>query len=163
MVKHVHHKSVHSEGSDELTPSCADPESFAIGVRLWLCFFPSWWGERRPKYNHKRANSGSPAKCHLNGVSLSYLWWPNIEFWLGNLVIFQRIRNSIARKPYSFVIFQGEGSGPHVPPPPGSAHAHTHSLARAFTACLLKVVDIQVRKLSPPSLKCRLYPRELYI
>ena len=28
-----------------------------------------------------------------------------------------------------------------------------HSLARAFTACLLKVVDIQVRKLSTPSLK----------
>ena len=25
-----------------------------------------------------------------------------------------------------------------------------HSLARAFTACLLKVVDIQVRKLSTP-------------
>ena len=28
-----------------------------------------------------------------------------------------------------------------------------HSLARAFTACLLKVVDIQVRKLSTPSPK----------
>ena len=38
-------------------------------------------------------------------------------------------------------------------PPSGSAHEHTHSLARAFTACLLKVVDIQVRKLSTPSPK----------
>ena len=37
--------------------------------------------------------------------------------------------------------------------PSGSAHAHTHSLARAFTACLLKVVDIQVRNLSTPSPK----------
>ena len=35
----------------------------------------------------------------------------------------------------------------------GSAYAHTHSLARAFTACLLKVVDIEVRKLSKLSLK----------
>ena len=30
---------------------------------------------------------------------------------------------------------------------------HTHNLARAFTACLLKVVDIQVRKLSTLSPK----------
>ena len=39
------------------------------------------------------------------------------------------------------------------PPPSGSAHAQMHSLARVFTACLLKVVDIQVRKLSTPFLK----------
>ena len=35
----------------------------------------------------------------------------------------------------------------------GSAHAHTRSLARALTACLLKVVDIQVKKLSTHSPK----------
>ena len=56
-----------------------------------------------------------------------------------------------------FVIFHvsgGGGADPRPPPPPsGSAHAHTHNLARAFSACLLKVVDIQVRKLSTPSLK----------
>ena len=51
------------------------------------------------------------------------------------------------RNSYSLVIFRG-WSGP--PAPSGPAHAHTHSLARAFTACLLKVVDIQVRKLSTP-------------
>ena len=59
---------------------------------------------------------------------------------------------SIAREPYSFVVFQGRGGWTPCPPS-GSAHAHTHSLARAFTACLLKVVDIQVRKLSTPSPK----------
>ena len=37
------------------------------------------------------------------------------------------------------MIFQG-GSGPPVPF--GSAQVHTHRFARAFTACLLKVVDI---------------------
>ena len=61
---------------------------------------------------------------------------------------------SFARKPYIFCDFsrvRGGGADPLFPPPPsGSAHAHTHSLARAFTACLLKVVDIQVRKLSTP-------------
>ena len=45
------------------------------------------------------------------------------------------------------------GGGPDPLPPFGSTHAHTHSLTRAFTACLLKVVDIQVRKLSIPSTK----------
>ena len=75
-----------------------------------------------------------------------------IHCWLGNLVIFLWIRTSIARKPYSVVVFfRGGGSGPPVSS--GSAHAHTHSLARAFTACLLKVVDVQVRKLSTPSTK----------
>ena len=71
------------------------------------------------------------------------------DCWLGNLVIFLGIRTSIARKPYSVVIFRWWG-GVCTPIPSGSAHAHTHSLARAFTACLLKVVDIQVRKLSSP-------------
>ena len=68
-------------------------------------------------------------------------------------MIFQRIRRSIARKPYTLVIFQGGGADSLPPPPSGSAHAYTHSLARAFTACLLKVVDIQVRKLCTPSPK----------
>ena len=68
-------------------------------------------------------------------------------------MIFQRIRRSIARKPYTLVIFQGGADSLRPPPPSGSAHAHTHSLAGAFTVCLLKVVDIQVRKLSTTSLK----------
>ena len=30
----------------------------------------------------------------------------------GSFVVFQRIRTSIAKKPYSFVIFRGGGGGP---------------------------------------------------
>ena len=29
--------------------------------------------------------------CHFNGVSLAGGWWPNINCWLGSLVIFQGI------------------------------------------------------------------------
>ena len=50
------------------------------------------------------------------------------------------------------VIFQGgEGSGP-LCPPSGSAHAHTHSLARAFTACLLKLKNLSTP--SPKDVDC---------
>ena len=45
--------------------------------------------------------------------------------------------------------FMGEGVGGVWTTVPWSAHAYTHGLARAFTACLLKVVDIQVRKSTP--------------
>ena len=105
---------------------------------------------------------------------------PTFTAGLVTLWFFKEIHTSIARKPYSFVIFQGGGSRPLVPPlnppmrirtvwvqtpcpPSETAHAHTHSLARAFTACLLKVVDMQVRKLSTPSPKdVDCIPCELY-
>ena len=80
--------------------------------------FLSWWGERGSKYHHKQTIIGPPAKRHLNGVSLACPWWPNIECWLGSLVIFQGIRTSIARKPY-FVIIQ---SGFRPLPPSESVH-----------------------------------------
>ena len=98
------------------------------------------------------------------GSSLPSLTWkktrcrtdygPTLNAGLGNLVIIQGILKCIARKPYSFVIlfFLGGGGG-GLCPPSGSTHAHTQSLVRAFIACLLKVVDIQVRKLSTPSPK----------
>ena len=40
--------------------------------------------------------------------------WPNIECWLGkcSFVIYQGIRNSIAKKPYILGIFEGGGGGP---------------------------------------------------
>ena len=44
----------------------------------------------------------------------------NINCWLGSLVIFQGIKTSIAKKPYSFVILQG---GPDPLYPSGSVHA----------------------------------------
>ena len=59
---------------------------------------------------------GPAAERHLNGVSLAGRWLPNIESLLGSCVILQGIRNSIVQKPYIFVIFQGGGSGPPVPP-----------------------------------------------
>ena len=43
---------------------------------------------------------------HLNGGSLAGRRWPNIECWFGSFVIFQRIRTSMAKKPYIFVIVQ---------------------------------------------------------
>ena len=67
-----------------------------------------------------RANIGSPAKRHINGVSLACRLWPNIECWLGGFVLFQGIRASIAMKPYIYVIFKGGGPDPY--PPSGSAH-----------------------------------------
>ena len=39
-------------------------------------------------------------------------WRPDIECWLGSFVIFLVISTSIAKEPYSFVIFQGVGSWP---------------------------------------------------
>ena len=52
---------------------------------------------------------------NLNGVSLACRWWRNIENWLGSFASFQRIRTSIDKEPYSFVIFQGD---PDPLPPP---------------------------------------------
>ena len=49
------------------------------------------------------------------GVSLACRWWPNIECWLGSLVLFQGIRPSIAIKLY-FCDFSGVGGGGPDPP-----------------------------------------------
>ena len=92
------------------------------GIQLWRRFFFFLYNEGWEKYHHKRAINGPPAKRHLNGVSLACWWWPNIERWLGSLVIFQGIWTRIAKKPYIFVIFQG-GGGVRTPvPPSGSVH-----------------------------------------
>ena len=68
------------------------------GVQLWH-FFLDDEGER-------------------NSVSLAGQWWPNIECWLGNFVIFQVIRTGIANKPFIFVIFQGGGGPDPLSRPP---------------------------------------------
>ena len=105
--------------------SCVDPQSFVRGGPTWTtCFFVrfffwgggGWGGWSGKRYHFKRAIIGPPAKCHLNGVSLACQWWPNIECWLGSFVIFQSIRTSIDKKPYTFVIFQGVRT-PCLPPP----------------------------------------------
>ena len=94
--------------------ACSDPESFAVGANFeffFLGFFwggggggLSWWDERGSTYHYKQVIIGPPVKHHLNGVSLACRWWPNIECWLGSFVIVQGIGNSIAKKPYIFVI-----------------------------------------------------------
>ena len=45
-------------------------------------------GERGTKYHYKRAIIGSPAKRHLNDVSLAFHCWTNIKCWLGSFVNF---------------------------------------------------------------------------
>ena len=60
----------------------------------------------------------------------------------GSFVIFQGIRASIAKKPYSFVIFHG-GSSPL--PPSGSAHAKVH-IVKQMKDCIQSpmVIDLLV-------------------
>ena len=106
---------------------CADPESFVRGGPTFFPFFKLWHflllflvqeEERGTKYHHKRAIISSPAKCHLNGISLECQWWPNIECRLGSFVIFQGIWTSIAKKPYIFGDFSCGGRDRLFPPPP---------------------------------------------
>ena len=49
------------------------------------------------------------------GVSLACRWWPNIECWLGSIVLFQGIRPSIAIKLYFCDFSGGRGSRPPSP------------------------------------------------
>ena len=83
--------------------------------RFFLFFILDWWGEEGSKYRLVGHQHGPLAKRHLNGVSLAGRWWPNMECWIGSFVIFQRIRTSIAKEPYIFVIFQGWGPDPLSP------------------------------------------------
>ena len=57
-----------------------------------------------------------------------------IESWLGSFVIFQGIRTSIAKKPYIFVIFFGEGGPDPLSPPP--LWICTCNLENIFSKCL---------------------------
>ena len=70
--------------------ACADPESFVRGGPALTTFYED-------KYHPKQA-------------------WPNIQCWLVSFVIFQGIRTSIAKEPYSV----GGGGGPdaHCQSPP---------------------------------------------
>ena len=101
---------------------------------------------RGSKYHLKQAFIApppppTPAKHHLNGISLAGQCWPSIECcWLGSFAIVQGILTSIAKELYSFNFcdFPG-GSRPPVPHPPGSAHDITSFLpfgvSRFNSAC----------------------------
>ena len=102
--------------------SCADPESFVRGGPTLTTFCLSL--KRREK------NPNTVIYIYINGPSSArqrnankwrfaggQIPRPNIECWLGSFVIFQGIRTSIAKDPYTLVIFRGgDGSGPPVPP-----------------------------------------------
>ena len=77
-------------------------------------FFFFFWGgggllvkKKGFKYHYKRAIFGTPAKRHLNGVSLVCRWWPNMECMLGSFVIFLGIWTSSAKEPDIFCNFSG--------------------------------------------------------
>ena len=56
---------------------------------------------------HHRPASETQFGCRFAGGPR----WPNIECWLGSFVVLQGNRTSIAKKPYSFAIFEGGGGG----------------------------------------------------
>ena len=100
--------------------SCADPESFARGGPTLTCFFFVFFLMRHriqiPQYVCQQwPASKTLFKWRLNGFLLACRGWPNMECWLGNLVLFQGIWSSIAMKPHIFFYFSGR-SGPPVPP-----------------------------------------------
>ena len=74
---------------------CADQECFVRGGPTLTTFF--------------LVDTTKIEYSLIAGVPSS--WWPNIECWLGSLVIFQGIQTSVAKKPYIFVIFQGSWGG----------------------------------------------------
>ena len=80
--------------------------------------------------------SGLSSTRQRNTISMACRWWPNIKCWLSSFLIFKRIRTSIHKKPYSFVIFQGV----RIPCPPslsGSAHDNQLCLPQRYN-CILE-------------------------
>ena len=76
--------------SRQIECTCADPE----GVQLW----------QRERIQTNTTISG-PSSLH-HQAKLYRCWWPNNGCWLDSIVIFQGIGPSIAKEPYSFMIYQ---------------------------------------------------------
>ena len=85
------------------------------------------------KAGHHHPASETPFKWH----SLAGRCRPNIECWLDSFVNLQGIRASIAKRPYSFVIFQDPL------PPSGSARGILHVFFGLWNA--QSVLSITVR------------------
>ena len=99
-------------------------------------FFFFFVGREDPNNTTKRRPSSSRQTItFLNGVSLAGRSWPNIDCWLGSFVIFQGIRTSIAKEPYSIVIFRGGGERryPYPCPPP-------HLDPRIIVCCCVRCI-----------------------
>ena len=98
-----------SEGSNLWQRFLCSCFVFCLSVCLFL------WGAQDP--TNTISGPSSAHQLTLNGVLLASRWWPNIKCWLGNFVIFQRSRTSVAKKTFIFVSFQGVGVGtPWLPP-----------------------------------------------
>ena len=98
MIMHVHHKSDLSEGSDEFAHFMRIQKVLPEGVRLWQRFFFVFCFFLVDEGRDCRSNDG-----------------PTFNAGLVTLWFFLEIHTSIARKPYSFVIFQGGGPDPMSP------------------------------------------------
>ena len=99
--------------------------------------------ERRydPNTTYKRIIIGTSAKHNLNDVSLACRCWSNVEWLLGNFVIFQGIRTSIARITCIIVIFRGvtrPTCPPPTPTPSGSAHVQRKSTENRHSQSTIK-------------------------
>ena len=91
------------------------------GVQLFffLLFFDEGRMDQNTTISRKswRAIIGTPAKHHLNGLSLGGRWWPYIECWLGSFVIFKGIQTTFAKIPYNFCDFPERVQTPCPPTP----------------------------------------------
>ena len=106
--------------------TCADQEVCQSEFNSTLTFFLFllfMGGERIKiplKGGHYWPASKTPLKWDFAGKLI--MAQQSSQCWLGSFVIFQGIRTSTVKEPYSFVIFQvGVGSGPPVLPS-GSVH-----------------------------------------
>ena len=97
-----------------VTVQAPDPESFVWGGSYLKTFFDE--GRREDPNNTKSEPSSAHQRNAIQmAFSLAGWWWFNIECWLDSFVIFLRIRAGIAKKSYSFVIFQEGGLDPLSP------------------------------------------------
>ena len=101
---------------------------FFRGVQLWQLFFFVVDEEReRSKIPFKMVHNWpsnetpfkSPAKRHLNGVSLVDQWWPNIKN-AGLVVLWYPGVTSIAKELYNCLILQGGPDPCPLPPTPSN-------------------------------------------
>ena len=73
---------------------------------IFVLFLSGRLRQSGSKYHHESAIT----------IPLVGRWWPNIECWLCSFVIFHGIQTSIAKKPYIFCDFSGEGGWDPCPP-----------------------------------------------
>ena len=93
--------------------ACADPEIFARGGPTLKTFI--FFDEGREDQNSTKRGSSSARQ--QNAISMAFRWRAD-DGRFGSFVIFQWIWDSIAKKPYIFVIFSGGGGPDPLSPPP---------------------------------------------